>query len=69
MRFWHVSVFNTELNQQEHFRVAGPDVYSTAQVRKTLQEVHPEYQDIKFKRIKKPEGWNMFENRSKRYLT
>jgi len=56
MKFWLVTVFNIETNQEEQFKVAAPKSYTAAKIKKTFLEVHLEYQNICLKRIKKPAG-------------
>ena len=60
-----MTVFNTETQREEEFRVAGDKSYRAPKIRKDLANVHPEYQNIRLKRIKKPDGWSIFEDREK----
>ena len=61
MRFWAVSVWNVAAEGEERFRVAGPKHHTAKTIRDTLREVHPEWQRIKLRRIKRPSWWDYGE--------
>ena len=63
MKFWEAKAYNKETEKEVVFHVAGDISYKTAKVKKALLEVHPEYENLRLKRIKKPEGWTAFESR------
>tara|TARA_Y100000310_G_C20665967_1_gene807499 strand:+ start:199 stop:390 length:192 start_codon:yes stop_codon:yes gene_type:complete len=63
MRFWEVTVYNSESQLEEVLHVAGDNSYRAAKIRRDLKNVHPEYDNIRLKRIKKPVGWTFFEDR------
>jgi len=44
------------------FVISGPTTINAHKVKKTLLEVHPEYQDIYLKKIKKPAWAHVFED-------
>jgi|TARA_Y100000310_G_scaffold158935_1_gene158362 hypothetical protein len=61
MKFWEVTAFDTEVQQEVQFRVAADVSYPAAKVKGILREVHSEYQNIRLKRIKKIPGFDAFE--------
>jgi len=54
MKFWKVTVFNKETNLEESFLVQAP--YNRTRIIEILAEVHSEYENIRIKKTKKPEG-------------
>ncbi len=62
MKFWEVTALDTESQQEVQFRVAADISYQATKVKTILREVHPTYQDIRLKRIKKIPGFDAFEH-------
>ena len=54
MKFWNVEIFNKEKNREETFLVQAP--YEKDRIIEILKEVHPEYDNIRIKKTKKPAG-------------
>ena len=63
MKYWQVSVYDYRRMKHLKFVVAGPDTTNARKVKSTLLEVHPEYQDISLKKIKKPSWATAFEGK------
>ena len=60
MRFWRVTVFNKEKNLEESFLVQAP--YEGPKIIEILTEVHPEYENIRVKKTKKPPGMKVWDD-------
>jgi len=60
MEFWKISVFNKETNKEESFLVQAP--YKAPRIIEILSEVHPEYENIRAKKTKKPPGMKVWES-------
>ena len=63
MKYWQVSVYDSRAMKELKFVVAGPPTTTSKRVKNTLLEVHPEYQDIRLRKIKKPSWANAFEGK------
>ena len=61
MKFWKAEAVNRKTKEKEAFRVASPDMFNAARVRKELLGVHPEWSAISLKKIRKPKDWVGFE--------
>ena len=57
MKFWKVKVFNCDLKRYKVFGICGDDTDSFRSIKKILELVHPEYNDIKVRKCKKPKTW------------
>jgi|MDSV01.2.fsa_nt_gb hypothetical protein len=62
MKYWSVSVYDSRQMKDLTFVISGPTTINAHKVKKTLLEVHPEYQDIYLKKIKKPAWAHVFED-------
>ena len=56
--FWWVTVYNTETQKEETFKVSGDKKYRSQDIKRVLKEAHPEYTRMKAKRTKKPKAWH-----------
>ncbi len=54
MKFWKVTVYNRSCLSEESFVVEAE--HERTEIIKILAEVHPEYENIRIKSIKKPKG-------------
>ena len=54
MKFWKVTVYNRRKSQVESFIVQTDD--APVKIIQILSEVHPEYEKISMKSIKRPKG-------------
>ena len=59
MKFWQAACMID--NVEETRLIAADKNYSKSKVLKTLQEVHPEWVDLKLTRARKTKGWSYFE--------
>jgi len=53
-----VTVYNTETQKEETFKVSGDKKYRSQDIKRVLKEAHPEYTRMKAKRTKKPKAWH-----------
>ncbi len=60
MKFWRVTVFNKGKDLEESFLVQAP--YEGPKIIEILAEVHPEYENIRVKKTKKPPGMKIWDN-------
>jgi len=61
MRFWSVLVWNSETEEGESFRVAGASSNTAKTIKDTFRQVHPEWKNIRMRRVKKPAWWTYGE--------
>jgi len=62
MKFLSVKAYNTKIRKEITFCIAVDKEHKIKRIREILKNVHPEYKDLIFKKIKKPSDWSIFEH-------
>lgn len=57
MSFWCIKLYNTETGQEEVLNVASGKTYTAKDVKRVLEQAHPEYRRMRARKTKKPEVW------------
>ena len=60
MEFWNIIVFNKDKNLEENIIIQAP--YNAQRIIEILAEVHPEYENIRASKAKKPAGMKAWKD-------